>query len=68
MLYLANAETPRGTLQAVLDFLNAEAARYERDANRHTVAKHKSLEMARCNALRLAVMSLEDCNVMQPMR
>lgn len=59
-----DVKTPRETMVAVLKFLDWEAGRYKRAANTATLKRDKADEMARHNAIKTAVFSLRECNIM----
>jgi hypothetical protein len=65
MLWFDNATTPRSAMVAVLEFLDAEAARHERSAKSSKLQRDKGENMARCNAIKNAANILRDCNVMR---
>ena len=63
MIVIANAGTPETTRASILDFLRSEASRYRRDADREKRTYAKALDVARCNALRLAADMLADARL-----
>jgi hypothetical protein len=63
MLWLEHNGTPQQVLGSVLEFLRSEAARYERQSISARTQGDAKADMARCNALRLAINSLADCNI-----
>jgi hypothetical protein len=63
MIVINHCHTPAQTRDGICDFLRSEAARYRRDADREKRTYAKSLDVARCNALRLAVAMLEDAEM-----
>ena len=65
MLVLKNADTPKGTLNAVLEFLQEEAQRYREQARAAPNTHRRNREEAVVNALLTAHMRLADCNVAQ---
>lgn len=65
MLWLQNATTPKGTLKAVLEYLDSVATGYERQSKNIRTKRNSDLDMARCNAIRNVRITLEDCNVMR---
>ena len=63
MLYLATGGSVAGTLRAVLDYLDTEIARYNRQAKHGDTPMERLLNAARRNALTDARRQLADSNV-----
>jgi hypothetical protein len=63
MLYLDDATTPKKTLLAVIEFLEAEALRFESQSKSMTkLAKER--EMVKSHVLRSVKLTLSNSNVM----
>jgi hypothetical protein len=62
MLFLDTTNS-RETLMSILEFLHSEANDYERQSNHAKKKTDQVLGMARCNALRLAIVQLENSNL-----
>lgn len=64
-LILKNAVTPRGTLEAVLEVILDEAARFRQQAKAAPNTHRRNREEAVVNALLTIHMRLADCDIMQ---
>ena len=65
MLILSGAETPGGTVRAVLDFISSEAERYRQQARTAEKPSARAIATGKVNALLTMHMQLADCDVMQ---
>ena len=65
MLILNNADTPKGTLNAVLEFIQEEAARYREQAASADRPSTRAVAQGKVNALLTIHMQIADCNVAQ---
>lgn len=64
-LILKNADTPRGTLEAVMEIIRDEAARFRQQAKSAPNTNKRNREEAVVNALLTIHMRLADCDIMQ---
>lgn len=67
MLFL-NATTPKETVQAVLHFLQGQVDRYEREASNCKLVRDRNMCHARSYAIKNAMASLQDCNIMHEVK
>ena len=65
MIVIEHCNTASQTRDGICDFLKSEADRYRRDSTRTSKSYARAQEMARCNALLLAVSLLEDALLRQ---